>query len=51
MTGPTGAKTAFTSFVIGGSVKYGSFNGLIDNLKIYDSILTDSEISLLAGGS
>lgn len=50
-TGPTGAKSVPSVLTVGGSVKYGSFNGLIDNLKLYTSVLSDSEILLLAGGS
>jgi hypothetical protein len=49
--GPTGAKSVPLFLTIGGSVKYGSFNGLIDNLKIYNIVLSDSEIAFLwAGG-
>lgn len=48
---PTGTKSAASTLIIGGSVKYGSFNGLIDNMKIFDSVLTDAQISSLATGN
>ena len=49
-TGPTGAKTAPTTLHIGNlqtNINY--FNGAIDQLKIYNVVLNDSDIATLRG--
>ena len=48
-TGPTGAKTAATNMAFGRRQSSGNFfNGAIDNLKIYASVLTGPEIKGLS---
>lgn len=54
-TGPTGTKSAPPTLKIGGDADelcgYSSYNGLIDNLKIFDSVLDSDQVVLLYQGN
>ena len=52
-TGPTGSRTATTALRIGASRPGGSafLNGALDDVRVYNRILTAAEITALAGGA